>query len=223
MAHESRADWTADANGVSVGACTIADGSCSGRSTGVEWELRFRAGPRWLVPGRAISALRAADMEIASSPGTRFDGVVRVGTDTFELRDAPGLIAHYWGARLPERWVWLSLNDGQRDVDALVARTRLWGVPWLRVDTGYVYGADRDGARFVISPLTGLVSASVRGDEVRLRALSPGRSFRISATSPAAGRNDLGEGITQTLVGDLVIDGVRSVGSAGVETRGWPL
>jgi hypothetical protein len=221
VTHETRSDWTTDAAGARVGPCAIADGMCTGRSEGVEWDLRFRAGPRWLVPGHAISWLRSADMEIESSPGARFDGTVRIGARRFDLHDAPGVVAHYWGARLPERWVWLSLNDAERDVDAVVALTRMWGIPWLRLETGYAYSADREGARYVISPLTGLVRSGVHGDEVGLRAVAPGRSFQISARSPRATRNDLGQGITQTLLGDVAVDGRMSTGRGGIETRGW--
>jgi hypothetical protein len=223
VTHETSRDWSADASGVRVGACAIADGRCAGTSEGVGWDLRFRAGPRWLVPGRAVSWLRAADMDIESSPGARLDGTVRIGATAFEVRDEPGLVAHYWGVRLPERWLWLSLNDGEHDIDALVARTRLWGLPWLRLDMGYAYTADRRGPRYVISPLTGLVRADVRGESARLRASAPGRGFHVSAASPRMTRNDLGEGITQTLVGTIAVDGRPSASRGGIETRGWSL
>jgi hypothetical protein len=85
--------------------------------------------------------------------------------------------------------------------------------------------AGSDGEEIVVSPLRGLVRSRRRGtgwvvDIVTLR----GRRHRITLDKGDIAPNDLGEGITQTLGGDLTVDGIRATGATvGVETRGWPL
>ncbi len=223
VTHEYSDRWTADANGIRTTNARITSDRCSGESMGVAWDLAIRLGPRWLDPGRPVAWLRAADLQIVSSPASRFDGTIRIDGSEMPITGARGLVAHYWGRRLPDRWVWLSLNTEHRDVDALLARTRLWGLRWPQMEMGYLYAADPRHARLVISPLNGLVSGSVHDGVVSLRARGIDGEVRVRARTPAAARNDLGEEITQTLLGDLEIDGENSVGIAGVETRGWPL
>ena len=121
-----------------------------------------------------------------------------------------------------DRWLWLSENTDDLDVEALFTTQRLWRLPWPRLPVAYVFVKDRRGARYVISPLTGFARASGTRDEVRVRAWGPrAGALEITASRANATHNDLGEGITQTLIADARI-GDRTIGGRmGLETRGW--
>jgi len=50
-----------------------------------------------------------------------------------------------------------------------------------------------------------------------------GRQHRITCRAGTS-YNDLGEGIRQTLLGELTLDGSTAIaGTVGIEARGWPL
>jgi hypothetical protein len=85
---------------------------------------------------------------------------------------------------------------------------------------GYLYVAEGRRRRMVISPLTGLVRARQNGHELTMDAIAP-RLGRVTARFGAdpAKFNDLGMGISQTLVGDCEIAGHRIAGTAGIERR----
>jgi hypothetical protein len=102
-----------------------------------------------------------------------------------------------------------------------VSDSRLWGLPGPTMRAGYLYVADRQRQRLVISPLTGLVRARQSEGGLVVDAIAP-RMGRVTARFRAdpALFNDLGMGITQTLVGDCEIAGRRIEGVAGIERRG---
>ena len=221
------APGTADLTGdrPRVGASSIGAGASSGAAGGIEWDLRYELGPVWVDPGRVLRAMRvfkgAFDLELVSAPTTRFSGRVTVDGRVFTFDDVPGLVAHYWGARLPPRWHWFSVNTPSLDVDAIVSHSRLWGLPGPTVAAGYLYVDDRSKRRMIVSPLNGVVRASgLPGDVADLTAWSPSGRTRLRFSAPRAAFNDLGEGILQTLVGTLEIAGERHEGIAGIEIRG---
>ena len=204
-----------------VGESVIAANSSRGTAGGVEWDLHFEVGPVWVDPGRMTRALRPFDLEIVSAPGTLFSGTVTVDGRAFTFDALPGLVAHYWGARLPRRWHWVSVNAPSFDVDAIVSHSRLWGLPGPTVSVSYLYLDDRTRRRTIVSPLNGLVrSSGVPGGDVDLMAWAPSGGTRLRFSAPRAAYNDLGEGIRQTLVGTLEIGRDRYDGIAGIEVRG---
>jgi len=221
VTHDVANVWVDLPAGVRVGTSVFDGASTSGASNEVSWDLRFAPG-RWLDPGRAAAPLRIFDMRIASAPGSRVTGSVIVDGEPFAFDEATGVVSHYWGVRLPDRWTWLSLNTEALDAEALIAHTRVWRTP-LRVPVGYTYLRDAGEARYVISPLTGAAWATGSADAITVSSWRPfGRGASIAATRGSASTNDLGEGITQTLVADALIDGQRVPGRMGLETRGWP-
>ena len=114
---------------------------------------------------------------------------------------------------------WRQENDAA--VEAALFHSRLWGAPKPAVTAGYVAVIDRGRTAQIIAPVYGRVTA--RGNETafEIRAHSWGRSMHLTARSPRATYNDLGEGIRQTLLGDLTVDGWGSCsGQAGLEIRG---
>jgi hypothetical protein len=203
-----------------VGACDLGPRSSSGAAGPVEWTLRYEAGPRVVDPGRFTRLIRPFDLELLSVPGTVFSGEVIVDGRRFAIDGAPGLLAHYWGARLPPRWHWVSVNVPGLDLDGVITDSRLWGLPGPTLRAGYLYIADGTRQSLVISPLNGLVRARQDDQGLVVDALAPGAprvTARFSADPTAF--NDLGMNISQTLVGDCEIAGRRIAGVAGIEQR----
>ena len=220
VAHDVSRTWEDLPAGLRIGTSLFDATSTSGRSNEVSWDLRFAPG-RWLEPGRAAAPLRIFDMQIASAPGSRLSGSVTVAGEAFTFDDSPGVVSHYWGVRLPDRWCWLSLNTDAVAAEALVAYTRVWRTP-LRLPIGYTYVRDALETRYVISPLTGAARATGPGAAINVRSWRPfGRGSSITATQGLTSANDVGEGITQSLVADGLVDGQRVAGRMGLETRGW--
>lgn len=219
VVHEPFARASTDGATARVGENTLGLAASSGAAGTVEWRLRYVVGPRVVDPGQFTRLLRPFDLELVSLPGTRFDGEVIVDGRRFAIDGAPGLVAHYWGARLPPHWHWVSVNTADLDVDGVVSDSRIWGSP-VTMRAGYLYVADGQHRRMVISPLTGLVRAREHGHELTISATAPSMG-RLTArfTADPAQRNDLGMGISQTLVGDCEIAGRRIAGTAGIERR----
>jgi hypothetical protein len=197
----------------------------TGELEDVRWDLACAPGPWVLEPAPVLARLlHPFDLELVARPRARFSGTVIVGGEIFRVDDAAGTLVHYWGRRLPDAWLWVSADGvGERDaaVEAVLFRSRLWGVPKPAVAGGYVAINDRGRTAQIIAPVYGRVTA--RGNETafEMRARSWGRSMHLTARSPHATYNDLGEGIRQTLLGDLTVDGLGTCsGRAGLEIRG---
>lgn len=222
VTHDVHEHWSVEGTTIRIGGAEFGDGWTRGSSADARWDLRVVAGPNWLEPGRLGGKLRAFDSQIALSPGARVDGTIEVAGETFHCSGEPGVLTHYWSVHLPDRWVWLSANLEEVDVEALFSRQRLWRIPFLRLPVGYAYVADRGSSRYVISPLTGFARATGTSADVRVRAWSPrAGSFEIAASRGSATVNELGEGISQTLVADGRVAGHDVTGRMGLETRGW--
>lgn len=221
VTHDVRDRW-ATAAPIAIGDAEFGEGRTHGASCGVRWDIAWLTGPRWLEPGRIGGMLRAFPTQIALCPGARATGTVDIAGERFALDAASAVVAHYWSRRLPDRWVWLSANTPELDVEALFATQRLWGLPFLGVAAGYVYMSGAGRTRYVIAPLTGVGGAGGTRRDVRVRAWGPraGR-IEIAARSGTTAQNDLGEGITQTLLADGDVNGRAIRGVMGLETRGW--
>ena len=150
-------------------------------------------------------------------------GTVTVGGETFRVDDVAGTLVHYWGRRLPDAWLWVSADGvGEHDaaVEAALFHSRLWGASKPAVAGGYVAVNDRGRTAQIIAPVYGRITARGIETAFEIRARSWGRSMHLTAGSPHATYNDLGEGIRQTLLGDLTVDGWGSCsGRAGLEIR----
>jgi len=107
-------------------------------------------------------------------------------------------------------------------VEAMLLRSRLWGLPRPRLDTGYCFVTLGDRTRMLISPLTALMRLRGSRHEFQLsvRPLIGGERIRLDCSAAPEQYNDLGEGIRQTLLGTCRVDGATAVsGSAGLEVR----
>jgi len=133
------------------------------------------------------------------------------------------------GRGLARRWVWLSATSFEgapdRRLEGIVSlRTRLWGGPTSPVSMGYLWSTDGERTDFTISSVNGAVTSRPVPGGIAIESMRlGGPRHRVVATWGDAIPNDIGEGIVQTMHGNLVIDGHRAVpGTVGLEARAWP-
>ena len=226
--------WGETDAAVDVADCTLTPSRAVGGVADVRWDLACATGPWRLEPAPLLAkALKPFDLQLAARPRARFTGMVEVAGETFRLDDAAGTLVHYWGRRLPDSWLWVSadgVGDGDAVVEAALFRSRLWGLPGAAVAAGYVAVDAGSRPAQIIAPVYGRVTA--RGSETtfEIRARNWRRGMHLVASAPRTAYNDLGEGIHQTLLGDVTVGGLGScVGRAGLEVRGdiiptgpWP-
>ena len=117
-----------------------AAGSISVSAADASWDLRFSEGGEafhHLPYRRLYDASLPRTKFLSPYPSARYDGTVRIGTETIELDGWPGMIGHNWGAEHAERWVWIqgSELDGQAGscFDMAAGRIKLGPVstPWV--------------------------------------------------------------------------------------------
>jgi hypothetical protein len=223
--HRHSADWLATTAAVDIAGCTLRSSRATGAVEDVSWDLNCAPGPWLFEPApRPARLLHPFDLELCARPRTRFTGTVVVAGETFRLDDAAGTVVHYWGRRLPDSWVWVSadgVGDDGAVVEAAVFRSRLWGRSGTGLMAGYVVVDSSDARRQVVAPAYGRVTVRGSATAFTIDAAMVGRSLRLSARAPLDAYNDLGEGIHQTLLGELSVDGLGSCrGRAGLEVRG---
>ena len=220
--------WRTNPTTVAIAGCELSSGASHGAAADIEWQLGYEAGSVRIDPAPlALKLLRPLDMQLLSRPQARFQGSVRVGQERFAISDASGMLCHYWGVRLPERWCWVSasnLGDEDGVEEAMLLRSRLWGLPRPQLDTGYCFLTQGDRTRMLVSPLTALMrlQGSRHDFQLHTRPLAGGETIRLVCSAAPEQYNDLGEGIRQTLLGTCRVDGATAVsGSAGLEVRGY--
>ena len=177
-----------------------------------------------IPPCHPLSWLHPFDTDIINRPQARFAGTVRVGDRVFSVPETRGLISHYWGRRLMDRWWWISANRFDQPGIALevsVARSRLWGMPAPAVNIGYLWLQTPTSSHMVKSPVNGIISVTGASRRFTVtQGRSPGRTIRLSCGAPLETYNDLGEGIRQTLLARAPSKGSRPPsGTAGLERR----
>lgn len=210
---------------VHVNGCTLTPASASGAVDDVSWDLTYDPGETRLDPvPLPAKVLHPFDLQLAGRPRSQFTGSIEVAGETFTLIDARGTLNHYWGRRLPDAWVWVSADGiGDRDgvVEAALIRTRLWGHRRRGVIGGYAMIDDGGRTRQILAPTYGHLSVNGTSELFEINARTRGRKVTLTASAPRSAYNDLGEGIRQTLLGDVAVDGWGSSrGSAGLEVRG---
>jgi hypothetical protein len=196
-----------------------------GQIDDVAWELEIDAGGEWIAPDIfPAKLLRMPDLVLVSAPLAAFTGWIRIGEQRFQLQRAPGMTSHYWGRQLAPEWWWVSASQFDREGVALecaILRSGLWGLP-IRLPLAYLYLRDGAAREFVIAPPA---LARVRGSpekfEIQFRRLG---AEAITLNAQGRDYGDLGDGIVNTLVGDLEIRKggrllARAQGTAGLERR----
>jgi hypothetical protein len=213
------------ASPVSQGHSFLTAARTAGQLGEVAWELDIELGAGWIDPNIfPISLLRMTDLSLVSAPLVRFTGWVRCGDHRVDLQRAPGMISHYWGRQLSPEWWWVSANQFDRQgvaVECTVLRSGVWGIP-VGLPLAYLSLQETGEAELVHSPpAIARVTGSPEKFEIQIR-----RFWAETITLKAVGRDydDLGDGILNTLVGDLeILKGGRLVaraqGTAGLERR----
>lgn len=226
VARALSSSWSAHGSRIEIGPQEFHAGGSQGEVDDVAWHLDWEPGHALVDPRpRAFGPFHPIDMELLVRPQARFNGSVTVAGDTFAFAEAPGIVAHYWGRRLPDRWCWISATEFEHDPDrrleSVVATSRLWGRGRLLVPVGYLWISDGQRAELTLSPITGLIRQRRENDSLVIDTMRvDGRRHRVRAEAPASAFNDLGEGIRQTLIADLECDGRRAVaGRVGLEFR----
>ncbi|MDQ1585867.1 MAG: hypothetical protein QOJ90_2441 [Actinomycetota bacterium] len=217
--------WGDSDGAVRVNGCTLTPGSASGEVDDVRWDLTCDPGETRLDPvPLPAKLLHPFDLELAGRPRARFTGSIEVAGETFTLAGARGTLNHYWGRRLPDSWVWVSadgLGDGDGVVEAALIRTRLWGLGRCTLLGGYAMVDGGSRTTQILAPTYGHLAVEGSQESFAIKAWTRGRQVTLTATAPSSAYNDLGDGIRQTLIGDVTVDGWgSSTGYAGLEYRG---
>jgi hypothetical protein len=223
--HESSTEWSAGVEGIRIGGSHLDATGSAGSAGDVRWEVRWDLGAPRLAPRPDwFGPLHPFDMELVARPHARLRGLLRLGPRTIKL-DGAGVVAHYWGRRLPDRWTWISASGFDDDPDArleaLLVSSRLWNGP-LHVPAGYVWLSADGHVEETVEPLTGAIRLTRDGHAVRISSLrADGRRHTIECTAPSSTFNEVGDGVEQSLSADLSLDGrLRATGSVGLEFRG---
>jgi len=201
----------------------------AGRTVGwiddVAWELEIDASGEWIAPDLfPARLLRMPDLVLASAPRAAFTGWIQIGDQRAQLQRAPGMVSHYWGRQLASEWWWASASQFDREgvaMECTILRSGVWGIP-VGLPLAYLYLRDGATREFVIAPpALARVTGSPEKFEIQFR-----RFGAETITLSAQGRDygDLGDGIVNTLVGDLEIRKggrliARAQGTAGLERR----
>lgn len=191
----------------------------------VAWELDIDPGHDWIKPDIfPAGILRMTDLSLVSAPLATFTGWIRCGGQQVTLQSASGMISHYWGRQLAPEWWWVSANQFDKAgvaVECTILRSSLWGTS-MKIPLAYLYLRQQDKKELVMAPL-GL--ASVKGSPENFE-IEIQRIGKESVTLTGAGRSygDFGDGIVNTLVGDLEIRAgkrliARAQGTASLERR----
>ena len=191
----------------------------------VAWELEIDCEDERIEPDIfPARLLQMTDLTLVSAPLASFTGQIRHGPLRVELDHAPGMLAHYWGRQLAHEWWWVSANQFDREgiaVECVVLRSSLWGLP-VRLPLAYLYLRHANTRKLMMSP-PAIVQAkgTLEKFEIQFR---PWAAKTITLRAQGRDYGDLGDGIVNTLVGDLDIwEGgqliARAKGTAGLERR----
>ena len=197
----------------------------AGQVGDVEWELEIDDRNEWIAPDIFPARLLSmTDLALVSAPLARFSGWIRHGKHEVKLDRSPGMLSQYWGRKLAPEWWWVSASQFDQEgvaVECAVFKSGVWGRD-VNLPLAYLYLRQVGLTELIVAPF-GLVR--VTGDpekfEIEIRRIG-GKPITLIGMGREYG--DLGEGIINTLVGDLevhvggkVIASAR--GTAGLERR----
>lgn len=177
-----------------------------GSAQKVAWDLRINHNNKIVAPDIfPAGLLNMPDLQVIIFPLVHFSGWIQYGDEKYSLDQSKGMMSHYWGRKLSQEWWWISANQFDNPeiaVECSIIKSGLWGSK-MKIPLAYLYLNDGIKSRLVM-PLPGTVSVKGNREEFELKINSPGAADIILK---AKGREygDLGEGIMNTLVGDLEI------------------
>lgn len=115
-------------------------GSARTEQLDASWELEFASSeePFFHLPrGWMYRAPIPRTKLLSPYPDARFEGQVRAGDRSFDLRGWRGMVGHNWGAQHAERWIWMHGAGFDEDdgvwLDAAIGRIKLGPLttPWI--------------------------------------------------------------------------------------------
>jgi hypothetical protein len=203
--------WTGDLQGIRAGDNLVTATTTQGQVGDITWSLAIDLGPDKILPlPPALAWLRPFDMQIVSRPTASFTGSVAIGDREWAFTARPGMVSHYWGRALPQRWTWLSVTGEPTSprLESTVLRSRLWGLP-VTITCGYFWRSGEppsSGPVLTVMPLNGVVRATRARTSARVRAWRPPR-LRAELGCSAADESfvELGEGIRQSLAAEVTL------------------
>jgi hypothetical protein len=187
-----------------------------GQLDDVSWALDIECADERVEPDVFPgNLLRMPDLILVSAPMARFTGWIRHGPLQFDLEHELGMISHYWGRQLAHEWWWISANQFDREgiaVECAVFRSSLWGSP-IRLLFAYLYLRSADERKLIMSPpATVRVKGTPEKFEIQFQPIVA-KAITLRAQGQEYG--DLGDGISNTWVGDLEIwQGDKRIGRA---------
>jgi hypothetical protein len=172
----------------------------------IRWHLSLQSSADRIRPQIfPAEQLRIFDMSLESAPSVIFNGWIEHRGQHFPVADAPGMLSHYWGRGLPQEWWWIAANqfyDADIALECTVLRSRVWGAP-IHAPLGYLFYRNGSQRRLLISP-PGRLRVTGSPESFEILAGPDGRGqIRLKAKGRDYG--SLGEGIVNTLTGDLEI------------------
>jgi hypothetical protein len=191
----------------------------------IRWHLAMRPSIDRIRPQLfPAEQLGLFDMSLESAPSVIFNGWIEHRGQRVPVVDAFGMVSHYWGRQLPAEWWWVSANqfsDAGASLECAFLRSHVWGTTLL-APLGYFYFRNGSQRRLLIVPPARLrIDGEPDSFELRVNPLW-GPAFVLKAT----GRDyaSLGEGIVNTLIGDLELWEAgalvgRAQGTAALERR----
>ncbi|MBI5157957.1 MAG: hypothetical protein HZA58_08105 [Acidimicrobiia bacterium] len=204
---------------------TLTETHTKGRVEDVTWDLAMEILDPPIAPDVfPARLLHLLDLAVVVAPEVRFTGSMTHAGQSFEVAGAKGVLAQYWGRRLPREWWWISTNQFDAPdlaVECDLFRSGVWGIP-ASAPAGYLFIKHGELRKLIMSPTARTrVSGTPEKFEIAFRRLGK-PSIRLRATGSSYG--DLGERIVNTLVGDLEVwEGNtligRATGTAGLERR----
>lgn len=196
-----------------------------GQLNDIAWDLDIECDNERIEPDIfPAKLLRMTDLTLVSAPLAKFTGWIRHGPLHVEVGRAPGMISHYWGRQLPQEWWWVSVNQFEQEdvaLECIVLRSGLWGIP-IGLPLAYLYLRHANERRFILSPPAKVqTQGTPEKFEIQFQPIGA-KTITLKAQGREYG--DLGDGILNTLVGDLEVwEGnrllARAQGTAGLERR----
>ncbi len=220
---------------VRVGEVELTHGHCRGELQDPEgpdrirWNLEFSRQPEGFRHLPSLWMYRSSWVPSkACSPqvDARFKGHIEVGDQRLDVHDAPGLLAHHWGADLAQSWVWAHCNDWHEQeglvFEGACARTTFGPFSLPSMTTLHVR---IPGERFNINGLWELVRTESRPNGLSWRIMGSHGDRRVEASFQASADRFLGvdqvapDGRVIHVVTSALADG--SITVSGRHGRGW--
>lgn len=197
----------------------------TGQIKDVSWDLVIDPGTELVVPDIfPAGLLRLTDLQLVTAPVAIFSGSIKHGDKSYSLQGAKGMISHYWGRQLASEWWWISANQFSQaglTIECSFFKSSLWGSRY-KMPLAYLYIKDENRKMLIMgTPGSVSVKGTPENFELRVRGFAA-KPVTIKGTGREYG--DFGEGIINTLVGDLEVMIGKEVigqakGTAGLERR----